>query len=178
MPWFGLHPTATEYEVAPGNWYTAHRATLRVEVGWNAWLTPYCFFDTGAPFSVVSQTVGLGVGSHFVPIPVTNNPVPRRENGNLIAPAPPNQLLTWWDPVARVSVPCVFGELTVRLRNRQTRVTSDPLRLVAKVLQAPAMTFNGDFILLGMHFLTANTGRLHVEGQLWGLGGPGLFFPP
>ena len=26
--------------------------------------------------------------------------------------------------------------------------------------------------------LTANAGQLHIDGQPWGLGGPGLFFPP
>ena len=178
MPWFALHPSSAEYEIAPGDWVAADRPTLRVEVGWADWLNPYCFFDTGAPFSVVSQTVVAGIGSQFVPRPITHNPIPRRLNGNPAAPVSANQLLSWWDPVARASIPCAFGELTVRLRNSRTKVTSNPLRLLAKVLQAPAMPFNGDFILPGVHFLTANGGQLHLEGLPWGLGGPGLFFPP
>jgi len=42
----------------------------------------------------------------------------------------------------------------------------------------PARPFGGNFVLLGTHLLTANGGELHLASQPWGLGGPGLFFPP
>ena len=114
----------------------------------------------------------------LTPIPVRRGPIPTFENGAPAQPAAPGQLLGWWDSVAQQLIPCVLAETTVRLRNRYSGDTSDPLRLVAKALQSPAMPFNGRFVLLGTHLLTANSGQLHIEGQAWGLGGPGLFFPP
>lgn len=178
MPWFPLRAAQTEYEFTPGNRLTVFRHSILVDVGGANWVRPRCFFDTGAPFSIVSQTVAQQLGAAWTSIPVQHGPIPTFENGVPASPTPTNHLLGWFDPNTNQLVPCVFGELTVRLRNRNTSETSDPLRLVAKVLQGPALTFNGNFVLLGMHFLTANSGQLHLEGQPWGLGGPGLFFPP
>jgi hypothetical protein len=178
MPWFPLRVVQREYEITPGNRLTVFRHFIHVDIGGANWLNPHCFFDTGSAFSVVSQTVAQNIGAAITPIPVQHGLIPTFENGTPALPTPSNHLLGWFDPNTNQLIPCVFGELTVRLRNRTTGETSDPLRLFAKVLQGPARPFNGNFILLGMHFLTANTGRLHVEGQLWGLGGPGLFFPP
>lgn len=50
--------------------------------------------------------------------------------------------------------------------------------MTAKVLQGRAAPYNDQFILVGLDLLTANGGQLHLECRPWGLGGPGLFFPP
>lgn len=178
MPWFPLHTTQLEYELTPGNRLTAYRHSLRVDIGGVNWRSPTCFFDTGAVFSVVSQPVARSIGAALAPIPVRRGPIPTFENGVPTPPASPNQLFGWWDSVAQSLIPCVLAEMTVRLRNRRTHDESDPLQLVAKVLQAPARPFNDNFVLLGTHLLTANGGELHLTGQPWGLAGPGLFFPP
>jgi hypothetical protein len=178
MPWFPLRVVQREYEVTPGNRLTAFRHSIHVDVGGANWVRPRCFFDTGAPFSIVSQAVAQQIGTAITPILVQHGPIPTFENGVPAQPTPAAHLLGWYDPDTNQLIPCVFGELTVRLRNRNTGATSDPLRLVAKILQAPARPFYGAFVLLGMHFLTANSGQLHIEGQPWGLSGPGLFFPP
>jgi hypothetical protein len=178
MPWFSLRTLQTEYEITPGHRLTIFRHSIHVDVGGSNWVRPHCFFDTGAAFSIISQPVAQQMGTALAPIPVQHGPIPTFENGVPATPTPSDGLLRWFDPNTNQLIPCVFGELTVRLRNRTTGATSDPLRLVAKVLQGPARPFNGNFVLLGMHFLTANTGRLNFEGQPWGLGGPGLFFPP
>jgi hypothetical protein len=178
MPWFPLRVVQTEYELAPGNRLTVFRHAIHVDVGGAAWVQPHCFFDTGAPFSIISQPVAQRIGAAITPIAVQSGPIPTFENGNPAQPTPPDHLLGWYDPTTHQLISCILAELTVRLRNRATGETSDPLRLVAKVLQAPARPFGGLFVLLGMHFLTVNAGQLHVEGQPWGIGGPGLFFPP
>jgi hypothetical protein len=178
MPWFALRATQVEYELTPGNRLTVHHHSLLVDVGAASWVSPHCFFDTGAVLSVVSRTVAQSVGAAFIPIPVRHGPIPRFENGVPVQPAAPDSLLGWWDSIAQQLVPCVLAEMTVQFRNRQTGVVSDPLQLVAKVLQAPAQPFGDRFVLLGTHLLTANGGQLHLASQPWGLGGPGLFFPP
>lgn len=176
MPWFPLHTTQVEYELTSGNRLIVFRHSLRVDIGGTNWLNPTCFFDTGARLSIVSHAVAQGIGAALTPIPVQHGPIPTFENGAPVAPTP--GLLNWWDPVAQQLIPCVLAEMTVRLRIDGTNTVSDPLQLVAKVLQAPALPFNGRFALLGTHVLTANGGQLHLEGLPWGLGGPGLFFPP
>jgi hypothetical protein len=178
MPWFPLRVIQTEYELTPGNRLTTFRHMLHVEVGGANWLQPRCFFDTGAQISVVSHYVAQNLGAVLTPIPVQHGPIPTFEDGAPVQPTPNNNLLGWWDPIAQQLIPCVLAELTVQLRNRHTGTTSDPLRLVAKALQAPARPFGGSFVLLGVHFLAANGGQLHLASQPWGLGGPGLFFPP
>lgn len=178
MPWFPLQATQVEYELTAGNRLTTFRHSLRVNIGGANWCTPTCFFDTGAVFSVVSHTVARRIGATLTPIPVRRGPIPVFENGAPAPPAAPGQLLGWWDSVAQQLIPCALAELTVRLRVAGTSTTSDPLRLVAKVLQAPARPFGDNFVLLGTHLLTSNGGRLHVDGQQWGLAGPELFFPP
>jgi hypothetical protein len=178
MPWFSLRVIQTEYEITPGHRLTIFRHSIHVDVGGAGWVRPHCFFDTGAAFSIISQSVAQRIGAALTPIPVQHGPIPTFENGVPATPTPSDGLLRWFDPNTNQVIPCLFGELTVRLRNRTTGATSDPLRLVAKVLQGPAVPFNGNFVLLGMHFLAANTGRLQVEAQPWGVGGPGLFFPP
>jgi hypothetical protein len=178
MPWFPLRIVQKEYELTPGNRLTTFQHSLHVEVGGANWVRPHCFFDTGAQISVVSQFVAQRIGTALTPIPVRHGPIPTFDNGAPIQPTPPDNLLGWWDPVGQQLVPCVLAELTVQLRNRNTGTTSDPLRLVAKVLQAPSQPFGGSFVLLGTHILTANSGQLHLASQPWGLGGPGLFFPP
>ena len=178
MPWFPLRTTQFEYELTPGHRLTTFRHSLRVNIGAAGWRTPHCFFDTGAVFSVVSQSVARNIGAAFTPLTVRRGLIPTFENGTPAPPAAPNQLFGWWDSVAQQLIPCALAELTVRLRVDGTNTVSDPLRLVAKVLQAPARPFGDNFVLLGTHILTANGGRLHIDGQTWGLGGPGLFFPP
>ena len=178
MPWFALNSVHTEYELTPGHRLTVYRHSLSADIGGASWVRPHCLFDTGAPLSVVSQSVAQRIGAALTPIAVRRGPVPTFENGAPAAPTSSAGLLGWWDPISQQLIPCVLAELTVRLRNRRTNDQSDPLRLVAKVLQAPAMPFGGNFVLLGTHLLTANSGRLHVDGQPWGLAGPGLFFPP
>ena len=164
----------TDYEVAPGNTLTTFRAFIDVEVGGRGWITPVCFFDTGAPFTIISQSVARAI----TPLPIRNAPVPIVEAGMPAAPMPARQFRAWFDPVARRDVPCLFAEVTVQFRNRVTGDCSDPRRVVAKVLQAPALPFGGRFVLFGMHLLTENTGRLHLDAQPWNLAGPGLFFAP
>ncbi len=162
MPWFPLHTTQVEYELTPGNRLITFRHSLRVDIGGTSWRTPTCFFDTGARLSVVSQSVAQAIGASLTPIPVRHGPIPTFENGVPVAPAP--GLLGWWDPIAQQLIPCVLAELIVRLRVAGTNTVSDPLRLVAKVLQAPARPFGDNFVLLGTHLLTANRGQLHLEG--------------
>jgi hypothetical protein len=178
MPWFSLRANQTEYEFSTGNRLSIFRHSIHVDIGGVGWVRPHCFFDTGAPFSIVSQPVAQRIGAALTPIPVQRGLIPTFENGAPAPPTPSDHLLGWYDPNTNQLIPCAFGELSVRLRNRVTGETSDPLRLLAKVLHAPARPFNGNFVLLGMHFLTANSGQLHLEGQPWGIGGPGLFFPP
>ncbi|MBY0459957.1 MAG: hypothetical protein K2V38_21785 [Gemmataceae bacterium] len=177
MPWFALDPDPIEYQPAAGPVLLAVRPVLRVEIGYAGWVRPYAFFDTGAPFSVISQAAALNIGASLRPITLPD-PIPATRGGLPVAPVPAAQLRAWWDPIAGVPIPCLLAEITVRLRDRDTGRTSDPLRMVTKVLQAPAQPFNGLFVLLGNHLLVANDGQLHLEGQSWGLGGPGLFFPP
>jgi hypothetical protein len=178
VPWFALRSDQIEYELAPGQRVTSLRASVEVRVAGAPWLRPYCIIDTGAPFSVVSQSVAAALLGHIHWLPVPHGPVPRFVNGQPIAPAPLNPLLTWWDPLAQVALPCRLAELTVTFTGANPPRTSDPLNMVAKVLQAPAAPYNDSFILLGLDLLTANAGRLRLDGQAWGLGGPGLFFPP
>src|SRR5688572_27648203 len=135
MPWFPLRVVQTEYELTPGNRLTIFRHSIQVDVGGANWLNPHCFFDTGASLSVVSQAVARQLGAALTPIPVQPGPIPTFENGAPVQPTTPAQLLGWWDSVAQQLVPCILGELSVRLRNRATGEASDPLRLVAKVLQ-------------------------------------------
>lgn len=153
----------------------ATRPTLRVEIASASWLRPYTFFDTGAPVSVVSQAVANGAALRPIAVP---NPVPRTQHGRPLPAEPAARFLTWRDPVANVDIPCRLAELDVRFRDRHSGATSGLLTMVAKVLQAPAQAYNGNFVLIGLHLLLANAGQLHLEGQQWGLGGPGLFFPP
>ena len=146
MPWFSLQTTQVEYELTPGNRLTTFRHSLQVDIGGANWLNPTCFFDTGARLSVVSQAVAQGIGAALTPIQVRRGAIPTFENG--IPASPTSALLGWWDPIAQQLIPCVLAELVVRLRVAGTNTVSDPLRLVAKVLQAPAMPFNGRFVLL------------------------------
>jgi hypothetical protein len=178
MPWFPLHVTQVDYELTPGNVLTTFRHQLRVEVVGAITRRPFCFFDTGATFSVMSYSLAQALGAAVTPLAVGPSPIPMFENGVPVAPTSTAPLLTWWDALGQQLIPCVLAELFVRLRNANSNVTSDPLRMVAKVLRAPARAFNDQFVLLGTHLLTANAGRLHLDGQAWGLGGPGLFFPP
>jgi hypothetical protein len=178
MPWFALRPERIEYEIAPGRRITSHRATVEVRVAGAPWLRLYCFVDTGAPFSVVSQTVASALASHLTWLPVPSGPVPRFANGQSIPPAPLNPLLTWWDPLAQLAIPCRLGELIISFSGLNPPRQSDPVTMVAKVLQARAAPYNDQFVLVGLGLLAANSGRLAIDGQPWGLGGPGLFFPP
>lgn len=178
MPWFALRTSQTDYDLAPGSRLTTFRQLLQVDLGGRGWTSPYCFFDTGAPVSIISQVVAQRIAAHITPIPIQNDPIPVFENGTPMPSVPRNRFCTWWDPIAAQSIPCLLAELTVRFRNRLTGDVSNPLRLVAKILQGPALPFGGDFVLFGMHLLIANGGQLHVQAQQWNLGGPGLFFPP
>ena len=42
----------------------------------------------------------------------------------------------------------------------------------------PLQTTQIEYELTPGNRFTTNGGQLHLEGQTWGLGGPGLFFPP
>ena len=178
MPWFALRSEQIEYEIAPGRRLSSFRATVEVRVAGRPWLRPYCFVDTGAPFSVVSQTVAAALAQHTTWIPVPPGPVPRFVNGLPIAPAPLNPLLTWWDPLAQVAIPCRLAEIAVSFSGSNPPRQSDPVTMTAKVLQTRAAPYNDQFILIGLDLLAANCGQLHIDGQPWGIGGPGLFFPP
>ncbi|AWM39738.1 hypothetical protein GobsT_19010 [Gemmata obscuriglobus] len=177
MPWFALQPDVIEYQTVSWGPLVATRPTLRVELAGARGLQPYTFLDTGAPVSVVSQAVAIGIGAALRPIAVPN-PVPRVQHGRPIPAEPATRFLTWRDPFANIDIPCRLAEFDVQLRDRHTGATSGPLTMVAKVLQAPAQAYSGYFVLIGLHLLLANAGQLHLEGQQWNLGGPGLFFPP
>src|SRR5688572_33501110 len=79
MPWFALRPDQTEYEIAPGRRLASFRATIEVRVAPAPSLRPYCFVDTGAPFSVVSQTVAAALTPHLTWLPVPVGPVRSEE---------------------------------------------------------------------------------------------------
>ncbi|MCI0702717.1 MAG: retroviral-like aspartic protease family protein [Planctomycetia bacterium] len=79
MPWFPLRAVQTEYELTPGNRFTTFRHSLHVQIGGSNWLDPYCFFDTGAPFSIISQSVAQQIGAMLTPIPVQFGPIPTFE---------------------------------------------------------------------------------------------------
>ncbi len=94
MPWFSLHTTQVEYELTPGNRLVTYRHVLLVDIGGANWHRAHCFFDTGAVFSVVSQSVAQLIGAALTPIPVRHGPIPMFENGRPTAqPAAPAQLL-------------------------------------------------------------------------------------
>lgn len=177
MPWFALNHDLTEYEIDPGQRLPVHRPVVDVHIESAGRLKPYCFFDTGAPFSVISSQVAVSLNHRITPVPIHGRSVPVYLNGTLTRQASLTELLTWWDPLAQQAIPCLLGEVTVRFRTSSGQVSQD-LTLLAKVLQAPAKPYSDLFVMLGMHLLAVNEGKLDIQVQPWGIGGQGLFFPP
>jgi hypothetical protein len=167
MPRFVLDTTDLEYEFQPGQRLRVVRPTVRASISTDVGMQrPICIVDTGAPLSVVSWTVGGWLRSHARPVPVTNDPIPKYQNGILKDTTPQSALLSW------DGSPCSLFTFDVSLTDTRTGVGSGPLEILAKWVQVPRPDiFNDQFILLGMHFFVANSCTLDLSAQPWGMSG-------
>lgn len=162
MPRFALSFPHIEYDLNGTDRLLALRPGVHAEVV-GLQPGPRCFFDTGAPLSVVSYRVGRLLP--WTPIPVTNDPLPRFEAGVRNGSVPAIDLLSW------EGIPATLGTVDVSLRSRRTGATAGPLTLRAKFLQSPSRHFNDLFVLLGMSFLADNAGSLQVTAGPFAAGG-------
>ena len=122
--------------------------------------------DTGAPLSVMSYSVGKSLHHALRPVAVTNNPLPKFQNGQPSGTVPQSSILEW------DHAPTRLVELDVRLIDSVTGDQTGLLTLLAKWVQRPRPeVFNDKFILLGMHFLAINAGSLELKTQPWGMSG-------
>lgn len=161
MPRFALRFDPVEFETGPGVRLPALRPAVTASVD-GAQIQPYCFFDTGAPLSVVSSPVARYL--NYQPVPLSD-PIPRFVRGVPAGNVPAREFLTW------DGLPCVLAELAARFRDVRTGQVSQPVRWVAKVLQVPSRLYNDNFVILGMQLLADNAGTLHIDTQPWGLAG-------
>jgi hypothetical protein len=122
--------------------YLAARLDLDVMYGSR---TPFCFFDTGAPFSVVTADVAQVSPWVHAPGPYLD------ASGQAIA-------LDW------EGTPCVFGEAKLALFHPANHQIYRMCRLVGKFVQRPHPKVNNQ-ILLGLNFLTDNAATLNLTGS-------------
>src|SRR5579883_220477 len=150
MPRFALRFDPVEFEAGPGFRLPAFRPAVTVSVDGSS-IQPYCFFDTGAPLSVVSYSVARHLTVRPVPV---SDPVPRFVRGVPAGQVPAREFLSW------EGLPCGLAELTARFRDVRTGQVSQPVRWVAKVLQVPSPLFSDNFVILGMQLLSDHAATL------------------
>lgn len=133
---------------------------------------PFCLFDSGAPHSILSYTLGDTLKGSLHPVTVDVNPLKRYENGQFIGTKPVTSLTRWW------GIDCKLCEMYVELIDSQNpTIRTGPLKLLVKWVQKPRPDiFNDQFLFLGMSFLADNGGKVELAAQSWN--GQGAFIFP
>lgn len=134
-------------------------------------IKPHCLFDSGAPLSILSYTLGQSLQGSLHRITIDVDPLERYEQGRLRGTAPVASL-TRWD-----GFDCMLCMINVSLIDAKNPANkSGPLSLMVKWVQQPRNNiFDDKFLFLGMHFLDANFGKIELEVNAVGCRGAFIF---
>jgi hypothetical protein len=134
-----------EVEPIPGVKFNVTRPFLRASPPTLKNFNFACFFDTGAPISVVS----FGM-LHYI----TWKRLARHQD---LSPE-----YAFWH-----GLPCDLGETTIHLTNQRTNTTSKTCRVFGKFVLQPASFEKDRFMILGMNFLIDNEAKASMSGVSW-----------
>lgn len=134
-------------------------------------IKPNCFFDSGAPLSILSCTLGQSLQGSLRRINIDVNPLERYEHGQFRGTTPVTSLTRW------EGFDCKLCEIDVSLIDaKNPAIKSGPLSLMVKWVQQPRNNIFGDkYLILGMHFLEVNFGSIELHANAVGCRGAFIF---